>query len=113
MRLAELKTLDRDERMQLMKFVCSFAWADLDVGPQEREFVARMIVRLKLDEDEAAQCARWLEVPPGPEEVDPTRIPRAHRALFVAAATEMATADGRTDAAERESLELLQMLTGS
>ena len=31
--------------MLLMRFVCSFAWADLEVKPEERKLVARLIRR--------------------------------------------------------------------
>ena len=29
-----MEQLDRNERMRLMKFVCSFAWADLEIHPE-------------------------------------------------------------------------------
>lgn len=105
-----LKALDREERMQLMKFVCSFAWADLQVQEEERGFVRKMIDRLDLDEDEIAQVNRWLEVPPSPEEVDPAAIPREHRQLFIDAARAMVVVDGRVDPEEAENLALLEML---
>ena len=37
-----LEGLDARQRLQLIKFVCSFAWADLEVRPEERSFVARL-----------------------------------------------------------------------
>ena len=50
-----LQSLDRTERLQLMKFVCSFAWADLEVRPEEREFVARLIRRLDMNDAETGE----------------------------------------------------------
>ena len=76
---AVLDQLDRRERLSLMKFVCSFAWADLEVRPEERAFVARMVERLGLDAEDALKVRGWLEVPPAPDSIDPTQIPRAHR----------------------------------
>ena len=105
-----LKTLDREERMQLMKFVCSFAWADLEVQDEERNFVRKMIDRLDLTDAEIAQVDRWLEVPPAPEEVDPATIPREHKQLFIDAARAMVVVDGRVDPEEAENLALLEML---
>ena len=105
-----LKTLDREERMQLMKFVCSFAWADLQVQDEERNFVRKMIDRLDLDAEEVDQVNRWLEVPPAPEEVDPATIPREHKQLFIDAARAMVVVDGRVDPEEAENLALLEML---
>ena len=105
-----LARLDRGERLQLMKFVCSFAWADLEIRPEEREFVARMIRRLGLDEGEARQVASWLELPPHPESVDPTQIPIEHRQLFVDSIHGIIEADGEVAPEEQENLDLLEKL---
>jgi len=105
-----LEQLDRRERMILMKFVCSFAWADLEVRSQERAFVARMVERLGLDATDAEQVRGWLEVPPPPDSIDPTRIPAAHRQLFVDAVEGVIRSDGEVAPEERENLELLREL---
>ncbi|WP_437816991.1 TerB family tellurite resistance protein [Sorangium sp. So ce1078] len=106
-----LDKLSRQERLQLMRFICSFAWADLQVREQEREFVRKMILRLQLDEEEAKEVRSWLDVPPVADDVDPMKIPRAHRQLFLAAAREMISSDGEIGEEERESLSLLEQLT--
>ncbi len=105
-----LSSLDRNERLQLMKFVCSFAWADLEIRAEEREFVARLIKRLELDEEEARQVESWLRLPPSPESIDPTLIPPEHRRLFVAEIRGVIEADGEIAEQERENLELLKRL---
>ncbi len=105
-----LHTLDPEARLQLMKFVCSFAWADLEVRDEERKFVVKLIDRLGLTPEEIAQVETWLEVPPPPEELDPARIPREHRQLFLDAARAMVVVDGRVDPDEAENLALLEML---
>lgn len=105
-----LDKLDREERMRLMRFVCSFAWADLQVQSAERAFVKKLVKELHLSPDERKQVDRWLEVPPAPEEVDPMSIPRAHRELFLDAARATIASDGRIDAAEHETLSLLEQL---
>ncbi|WP_437679643.1 TerB family tellurite resistance protein [Sorangium sp. So ce131] len=94
-----------------MRFICSFAWADLEVREQEREFVRKMIRRLELDADEAKEVSSWLDVPPAADDLDPMKIPRAHRQLFLAAAREMISSDGEIGDEERESLSLLEQLT--
>lgn len=96
--------------MQLMRFVCSFAWADLDVQPKEREFIHKLMQRLKLDETEMKQVEQWLKVPPHPEEVDPARVPHEHRKLFLETVRELILADGQIKEAEVENWELLQQL---
>lgn len=107
-----LDRLDRRQRLQLIKFVCSFAWADLEVRPEERAFVARLVERLELDPDERAAVRRWLERPPAPDTVDPMSIPEAQRRLFLEAIEGVIAADGEIAPEERESLALLRDLFG-
>jgi tellurite resistance protein len=106
-----LDKLSREERLQLMRFICSFAWADLEVRDQERQFVRKMIRRLELDAEEAKLVRSWLEVPPEADALDPQKIPRAHRQIFLDAARQMISSDGEIDAEESESLRLLEQLT--
>jgi len=105
-----LQSLDRTERLQLMKFVCSFAWADLEVRPEEREFVARLIRRLEMSDAETQQVYGWLKLPPRPEAIDPTRIPAEHRRLFIGEIRGVIESDGDVAEEERENLELLERL---
>ena len=106
-----LDQLDRAERMRLMKFVCSFAWADLEIHPEERKFVTGLIQRLELDAEDAAQVKAWLEIPPHPESVDPTFIPAEHRKLFVTTIEDIIAADGEVAPEEQETLGLFKLLT--
>ncbi len=105
-----LDQLGRDERLRLMKFVCSFAWADLKIRPEERAFVARMIGRLELDNEEQRQVEAWLKMPPSPEGIDPTTVPLAHRKTFIESIEGIITADGEVSAEERENLSLFMQL---
>lgn len=105
-----LNELERDERLRLMKFVCSFAWADLEIAEPERRMIAKLVRKLRLDEDERRQVEEWLELPPPAEELDPTQIPRDHRALFLSTAREVIEADGEISEEEVENFELLEQL---
>jgi uncharacterized tellurite resistance protein B-like protein len=107
---AVLNEIDRATRLELMKFVCSFAWADLAVHPAERSFVARLASRLDFEPEDEAQVRQWLRIPPAPESVDPNRIPREHRRLFLAAIDGVIAADGQVSPEERDSLALLKEL---
>ena len=102
--------LDTASRLRLMKFVCSFAWADLQVNVAERAFVAQLIRRLSLDEEERKKVRGWLEIPPSPDSVDPGLIPPAHRKVFLEAIEGVIIADGEIAPEERENLQLLQEL---
>ena len=105
-----LNTLSREERMRLMKFVCSFAWADLEVQDQERTLVANMIKRLELDDEDKKKVEAWLEVPPPPEQVDPALIPPKHRQIFLETMQEVIDADDVVDPDEKENFELFKQL---
>ena len=105
-----MKKLSEKERLRLMKFVCSFVWADLEVKESERKFVAKLVKRLGLTASEIEQVEGWLKVPPKPEEVDPTEIPAAHRAAFLEEIRQVVKADGEVQSEERESLRLFEQL---
>ncbi len=105
-----LDALNKEDRLQLMRFVCSFAWADLEIADAEREFVVNLVVRLKLDEEEQEQVAKWLEVPPPADDLDPADIPLEHRQLFLDAARAMILSDGTVEDVEAENLIILDQL---
>ena len=105
-----LDHLDRRDRLRLVEFVCSFAWADFEIQPEERVYIARLIRRLELDEDEDLQVQRWLDRPPGIDGLDPTAIPQEHRRLFVETIEGIIEADGEVSDEERDSFEVFQQL---
>lgn len=105
-----LDTLNREDRLQLMRFVCSFAWADLEITPREREFIFGLVVRLGLEEAEQEQVVEWLEVPPPADDLDPADIPMEHRQLFLDAAKAMILSDGEIEEVEAENLIILDQL---
>lgn len=105
-----MQKLSSKDRLRLMKFVCSFVWADLEVKDSERKFVEKTMKKLRLDEAEKAQVQQWLEVPPRAEEVDPTKIPAAHRQLFLDTIRDVITADGEVARDEWENLTLFEQL---
>ena len=107
-----LEQLRRRERLRLMKFVCSFAWADLEIRPEERKFVARLIRRLELNDDDRRQVETWLDVPPDPDAVDPTLVPTEHRQIFLEAIKGVILADGEVTPEEHENLVLFEKLLG-
>ena len=104
------KELPKQDRLRLMSFVCSFAWADLEIQDGERDMVRKLVRQLELEEDEAAQVEAWLEVPPRAEDLDPNDIPMEHRQIFLNVALQMVGADGVVDQAEMENLSLLEQL---
>jgi hypothetical protein len=105
-----MKNLSRADRMRLLEFVCSFAWTDLEVSPAERAFIAQLVDRFHLDQEERSEVARWIESPPNDDGIDPTTIPAEHRKLFVDAARAVLEADGVTES-EFEGFQIFEELT--
>ncbi len=104
--------LEWDDRLRLLRFACSFAWADLRVGEGERAWLEGLIDALELDEESREQAEAWLEHPPGEEALDPAEIPEAQRQLFLDVLGRMVVADGSVDPMELESYALLAQLLG-
>jgi uncharacterized tellurite resistance protein B-like protein len=107
---AMLDQLDRRDRLRLVQFVCTFAWADLAIEPEERVFISRLIRRLGLSDQEHLQVQQWLDRPPNLDDLDPTSIPAAHRRFFVEAIEGLIGADGDVSDEERESFEIFKQL---
>lgn len=105
-----MRNLSREDRLRLMKFVCSFAWTDLRVTDEERSLVEELATFYELDGSERDRIVEWLAVPPPPEEIDPTDIPKEHRQLFYEAAKRMVEADGRVVPGETDSLAMFREL---
>ena len=55
------ENLSRDDRMLLLRFVCAFAWTDLEIHQGERQFVERLIGRMELSADDRAEALSYLQ----------------------------------------------------
>jgi uncharacterized tellurite resistance protein B-like protein len=102
------KELSRDERLLLLRFVCAFAWTDLQIRDGERKFVARLMDRMQLSPEDRAEVDGYLHVAPAPEATNPRLVPREHRRLFIDSVRALIYADGDVDSEERERFERLQ-----
>jgi len=105
-----MEQLNREDRLRLVKFVCSFAWADLEIRPEERNFVNHIVQSLDLNDEDQSKVEAWMTVPPKPESVDPTQIPLAQREIFLHSIEGVIASDGEVAPEERESLALLREL---
>ncbi|MEQ1502221.1 MAG: TerB family tellurite resistance protein [Myxococcota bacterium] len=106
----QIRDLDTESRLRLVRFVCSFAWADLEVQDAERSLVMRMLDQLGLDGEEKVEAEKWLQMPPYPEDVDPTDIPLEHRQIFLSTILQVVGADGVVDPKEMETLSVFEKL---
>jgi len=101
---------NREDRLRLVKFLCSFAWADLEVRNEERGFVKRVVQQLQLDDEDQLKVQGWLSLPPSPESVDPMLIPKAHRKIFLDSIEGVIVSDGVIAHEEQENFKLLKSL---
>jgi uncharacterized tellurite resistance protein B-like protein len=103
-----LDGLSSSDRLLLLKFLCAFAWTDLDVSDKERLFVRRVLGHAKLGGEDEAQVEQWLAVAPSPGSVDAKNVPLQHRKVFLDAIRGLVYADGSVDPDERASLDRLR-----
>jgi len=88
----------------VLRFASSFLWADLDLAPQERSFFESLARELGADPSDL------LELPPLPEQIDPTRVPPELADTVRDVALRAIAADGVVDEREMELFELLDEL---
>ena len=98
--------------MLLLRFVCAFAWTDLEIRAGERKFVERLMDRMLLSADDLREVEGYLHVAPAPEATNPKLVPREHRRIFIDALRALIYADGSVDAEERERFDRLQAALG-
>lgn len=106
----KLTTLSSHEKLRLLRFMCAFAWSDLEITDRERRFVLDVIARFGLTEEERTLATTWLDHPPAEEDLDPSEIPLDHRKLFLEAALAMVSQDGVIDAMEAEAFAVFETL---
>lgn len=94
--------------MLLLRFVCAFAWTDLQIRSGERKFVERLMNLMQLSADDRREVEGYLHVAPAPEATNPKLVPREHRLVFIDALRALIYADGEVDDEERERLDRLQ-----
>lgn len=103
-------TMSPEQRLQLAHLACIAAWSNLEVRPEERAVVLDIAAHLQLGQEGVSKVEAWLA--DGPPDFDPYTIPREHREAFLQAFLEVATADGRIDLEESETIRVLRELLG-
>ena len=79
-----LNEMTREERLLLLRFVCSFAWADDQMREEERALVRRYVDKLRLDDSEQSQVQEWLSRPPPAEPLAARSDSLMHRSTRLA-----------------------------
>jgi hypothetical protein len=97
-----------EEKLQIMRFICTFAWADLKVVQAERQFIMRFCDTLVLNDDERKEVESWLKHPQHPDDIDPFSLPKHLHEYVLSAAQAISIVDGEFDDKESELLEILQ-----
>lgn len=105
-----LDKIDRATRLRLLRIVAAAAWVDGEVEDRERAFVEKLLTKIPMDEDDRKTVRGYLDRPPHPAEVDPTKIPREHRETLMGLISELVHADGTVGDAELEAFHELEVL---
>ncbi len=107
-----MKELQSEDRLNLLRLVCSMAWADSEIQPQEKGFIAKLIFKIGAPAAEIRQVKKWLEAPPPATDIDPTTIAREEREMFLEACRGVMAADGTVTAEEKYELVSLKTKLG-
>ncbi len=107
----DLDGLTDKERVDLMRFLCSFAWADGEVQAEERTVLERVLGSLGLSAEARAEATAWLLAPPPMDGFDFRAIAADKRALFIDQAFEVAAADGGLAPDELRHLQMFMRFT--
>lgn len=102
----QFEGLSAGERVELMRFLCSFAWADDEVQDEERVILIKVLDNIGLEPGDRATVLTWLERRPDMTGFDFAAIPRDKRELFLDLAFSVASAHGGL---AKEELSHLQM----
>ena len=94
--------------MQLFKYMCAFAWADMEIQHQEREMIERLIISLELSNDQRQTVLQWLDQPNTIPEIDPYDVNPDFREQIYQAAQAVVLSDGELTFNERDMLALLR-----
>ena len=105
--------LTESERIELMRFLCSFAWADGEVQPQEKIVLEQVLGGLNMSPEARAEVEPWLTTPPDVEGRELETIDDAKRAAFIDFAYEVAAADGQIAADELKHMKMFLRFTYS
>ena len=111
--LVDFSTWTQEDRFRLLRFLCSFAWADLKVFDSELDFIAETVHQFELNEKERLKVIEWMKVPPKVESLDPTDIPLEQRDIYLKAIRKLIASDGNIDTNEAEYLALFEQLIAS
>ena len=101
------------ERLELMRFLCSFAWADGEVQAQERVLLEQILGGLGLEAEARAKATTWLFSPPDMAGFDFGAIAPGKRQLFLDKAFAVASAHGGIAADELRHLKMFMSFTES
>jgi hypothetical protein len=82
-------------KRRIMRFAIACAWADLELDAAELDVIFELALELRLDAIGRALLFEWIEMPPAPEDVDPTQLDPAEARLCLAIAKRVIEADGK------------------
>jgi hypothetical protein len=82
-------------KRRIMRFAIACAWADLELDEAELDVIFELAAELRLDAIGRALLVEWVEMPPAPEDVDPTLLDAKEARACLVIAKRVIEADGK------------------
>ena len=96
--------------MQLFHFMCTFAWADMEIQQEEREMIERLMISLNLSPSQFQTVLTWLDDVRSLPDIDPYEIHPDFREQIYQAAEAIVLSDGEVTFNEKDMLDLLRQV---
>lgn len=97
--------LSADERVELLRFLCWFAYADLSLDPREYDLIDSFAGTMRLNGEQREQVQGWLEDPPDLSLEDVKNVPAEKRELYLDALMLLGNADRNIHSMESKLFE--------
>jgi len=107
-----LDKLDRTTRLRLLRMVAAAAWLDGEIHDKERAFVEKLLEKMKVPPDEMTTVRGYLDKPPHPAEIDPSKLPPELRETLVKLVWQLIGSDENVDEEELATVRHLEELLG-
>lgn len=102
--------MSRSDKLSLMSFMCNAAWGDVEIQPEERNYILKLADKLAMSDEDIDTINGWLKSPPPIDDVDPTVIPQRLRETFLKQMEAIIAVDGVITDDESEMISLVKAL---
>ena len=102
-----MRPTTRLQPLQICKFLCGVAWADADIDEGERAYILNLAQLMGLTNAELEKVNGWLELPPDPHDIAPSRLSIEDKRDLIQQALILVNIDGQVTLHEERLIKLL------